>query len=941
MKVKWGGGVREYGGFDAIVRGAVMEVLGKRKDGSIEVWEVKEKQVGPNDGGMVTWIDGDELKGTDMGRNVIPSPMAEIGIKDKSGIYYVRGWRMGKEEGVVEMEEGVGWIKDGKFNGVLETGRVRGLEVDRRTNAAVYIKEGTTKSIVVRDLTTGEVRDTHDGNMEDVFEVVDGYHAVRWGKGEDKKAEVFELETNQTLHELMEEGVPIKIEVLYPDPNEPDERKMVLSLTSTSRLYLNDRILSTSVTSFVVSRSHGFLVYCTNDGNPLLHCEDVTRLMRSDEMDGVDQDEGSGWREEGRTIERDTVVVAVTEDKPNVILRHHRGNYEGVTPRPIVLRTIRKLIGDRKWREAFDLCRRLKVDFNFLCDYKPMEFMEDIGGFVKGVKKGDWISLFVATLQGADFSRFKYPDYLNPPKPMEHESEEIQRHFQDKTNIICRALRAHMVSTDPSRHLKPILSTYAKQTPPLLPDALALIKSTSPSVTSKEAQAAIKYLAFLCTYEVLYEEAIGTYDFELAKGVAMGSQMDPKVYLRELGTLENEEELRGRYLVDVRLKRWEKAVRNLAASGGSTEDVVRMCEKHALYSVALEIYKDGAERGRVMEVVAEKHVKDGFPGAAVSLLLGLGKFGRAVEIAKIENDWEAVMTYFGSVDEEEREEMVDVVEELVEYMEVSKKRLDLWRASTLLLQYDPTNDNQERAIKLLTSGCYFIAAARECGRLNLPKALLGSVLDSARNAARMVSTDIEERRVKFKVNFENYLKSKELYDENERRKEEEGFNEGEGFGTGGNGSEYSAATSFSNISMSSNLSAKSYTSGYSGTSTAFTFNKGDNQSGGKFKSNREANKIKNRERRNAKRLAKKMQPGSIEEVRYYKGVLVECKVGEEERDKIVDTINYLVREGEVEGLAKRLFQSYEGMRDEVGEGGLDFLEMDQLPGNVNALFELL
>jgi hypothetical protein len=394
-------------------------------------------------------------------------------------------------------------------------------------------------------------------------------------------------------------------------------------------------------------------------------------------------------------------------------------------------------------------------------------------------------------------------------------------------------------------------------------------------------------------------------------------------------------------LVDVRLKRWEKAVRNLAASGGPTAEVVRMCETHALHSVALEIYKNGPERGKVMEIVAEKHVKDGFPGAAVSLLLGLGKFGRAVEIAKIENDWEAVMTYFGSVEEEEREEMVDVVEELVGYMEVSQKRLDLWRASTLLLQYDPTSGNQERALKLLSSGCYFIAAARECRRLNLTGALLGSVLDSARNSARMVSTDIEERRVKFKVNLEKYVKSKDLYDEKERRKEEEGFNEGEGFGAGGNGSEFSAATSFSNISMNSNYSAKSYTSGYSGTSTAFTFNKGENASGGKFKSNREANKIKNRERRNAKRLAKKMQPGSIDEVRYYKGVLVECKVGEEEKDKIVDTINYLVRSGEVEGLAKRLFESYEGMRCDVGGGESDFLEMEELPGNVKALFALL
>merc|ERR1711871_507498 len=102
-----------------------------------------------------------------------------------------------------------------------------------------------------------------------------------------------------------------------------------------------------------------------------------------------------------------------------------------------------------------------------------------------------------------------------------------------------------------------------------------------------------------------------------------------------------------------------------------------------------------------------------------------------------------------------------------------------------------------------------------------------------------------------------------------------------------------------------------------------------NESGGKFKSNREANKIKNRERRNAKRLAKKMQPGSIEEVRYYRGTLVECKVGEEEREKISEAINYLVRCGELEGLARRLFDSYEGMRKDVVGANLEFLEMEE------------
>eukprot|EP00519_Triparma_laevis_P003205 CAMPEP_0182501980 /NCGR_PEP_ID=MMETSP1321-20130603/12458_1 /TAXON_ID=91990 /ORGANISM="Bolidomonas sp., Strain RCC1657" /LENGTH=104 /DNA_ID=CAMNT_0024706759 /DNA_START=13 /DNA_END=324 /DNA_ORIENTATION=- len=102
-------------------------------------------------------------------------------------------------------------------------------------------------------------------------------------------------------------------------------------------------------------------------------------------------------------------------------------------------------------------------------------------------------------------------------------------------------------------------------------------------------------------------------------------------------------------------------------------------------------------------------------------------------------------------------------------------------------------------------------------------------------------------------------------------------------------------------SMSSVSSAKSYASGYSGTGTSFTLK--TTQHAGKYKeSSKEAAKIKAREKRNAKRRDKKMQPGSIEEVTYFRNVLTECCVGTGEVERIQDTLAYLMRRGgEIEG----------------------------------------
>ena len=109
------------------------------------------------------------------------------------------------------------------------------------------------------------------------------------------------------------------------------------------------------------------------------------------------------------------------------------------------------------------------------------------------------------------------------------------------------------------------------------------------------------------------------------------------------------------------------------------------------------------------------------------------------------------------------------------------------------------------------------------------------------------------------------------------------------------------------------------------------------QHAGKYRaSGKELAKIKAREKRNAKRRDKKMQPGSVEEVTYYKGVLVECCVGVTEIQRMVESLQFLMRRGgEIEGLCLRLVESYEFLKGLVmggeeieGVGGMRELDDD-------------
>ena len=122
---------------------------------------------------------------------------------------------------------------------------------------------------------------------------------------------------------------------------------------------------------------------------------------------------------------------------------------------------------------------------------------------------------------------------------------------KEETTLLGTAKEGH--------YLLPILSTFAKEEPPKLEEALKLIKSSAPEATDRKkspllcdkVQKSIQYLALLADYQLIFDTAIGLYDFSLAKAVARHSQLDPKIYLPQLKRWRELPEATARYLVDV------------------------------------------------------------------------------------------------------------------------------------------------------------------------------------------------------------------------------------------------------------------------------------------------------------------------------------------------------------------------------------------------------
>lgn len=303
------------------------------------------------------------------------------------------------------------------------------------------------------------------------------------------------------------------------------QKRLIFGLSSRSRLYCRDVLLADNVSSFFVSKEHQFLCYCTAQGSasqlrflPLKDLESFDILMGSDEnhvLGGFDP----------RTVERGARVVAILPEAPQAILQLPRGNLEGIYPRALVLRYVMDKIRSAKYGDAFVMMRRQKVNLNLIVDLKPGKFLtSDVSIFLEQVKVIDHLNLFISCLQNWDSTNAQYriPPWFHLDAECDIEAKKLFD-FSTKVNQVCTKMRSVMLQAENDGFLQhgqavakghfllPILSTFAKESPPKLEEALQLIKtnagrsssrSKKPPLFSDTAQSSIQYLAFLADYEV-------------------------------------------------------------------------------------------------------------------------------------------------------------------------------------------------------------------------------------------------------------------------------------------------------------------------------------------------------------------------------------------------------------------------------------------------------
>ncbi|XP_042416430.1 elongator complex protein 1-like isoform X2 [Zingiber officinale] len=454
-------------------------------------------------------------------------------------------------------------------------------------------------------------------------------------------------------------------------------RDLVFGLDDNGRLHLGGRILCKNCSSFSFYSANGgvteqvvthLLLITKQDLLIIIGMDDILRETLETKIDSYST--SNNHKEENKDFvhiwERGAKLIGVMHgDEAAVILQTNRGSLECIYPRKLVLVSITNALVQERFKDAMLMVRRHRIDFNVIVDYHGWKaFLKSAKEFVRQVDNLGHITEFVSSIKNENVINTLYKAYFPQPSPIEaltRNSKNIQdlatgNKVSDVLFAVRRALEEQMPESS-GRELC-ILTTLAHSEPPALEEALNRIKVIRESellgADNKQrlypsGEESVKHLVWLTDPEAVYEAALGLYDLNLAAMVAVNSQKDPKEFLPYLKGLEDLPPPVMRYTIDLRLHRYESALKHIVSAGDDYyEDCMNLLKNNPeLFPIGLQLISDHVKRSQILEawgdhLNAEKQLQD-----AAMIYLCCSSLHKALKAYRACADWKGVFTVAG------------------------------------------------------------------------------------------------------------------------------------------------------------------------------------------------------------------------------------------------------------------------------------------------------
>ena len=291
--------------------------------------------------------------------------------------------------------------------------------------------------------------------------------------------------------------------------------------------------------------------------------------------------------------------------------------------------------------------RRQRINLNLIYDHDPKKFIENANKFVDQISKVSWLSLFLSELTDEDVTTTIYANYYRRHRL---ESNNLQL---NKIESICGLLRNIMEERNSTEHLiQPILISLVKgKRKQGMEAALTKIKEIQKlegkcTEENKErvSDEALKYLLYIVDVNVLFDIALGMYDFDLTMFIASKSQKDPKEYIPFLNEFRNLDENYMKFSIDLHLKRYESALEHIAKDSNRFNEVVSLIRNHNLYTKALKLFeKESKEYKEVARIYGEFLLKKQCYHEAGVMFRRSGDLKEALNAYKLATNWRDVI----------------------------------------------------------------------------------------------------------------------------------------------------------------------------------------------------------------------------------------------------------------------------------------------------------
>ncbi|KAI3852442.1 hypothetical protein MKX03_009405 [Papaver bracteatum] len=419
------------------------------------------------------------------------------------------------------------------------------------------------------------------------------------------------------------------------------------------------------------------------------------------------------------------LVGALHGDEAALIIQTIRGNLECIYPRKLVLESIVNALVQRRFKDALLLVRRHRIDFNVIVDYCGWKaFLQSAKEFVQQVDNLSHITDFICSIKNENVMETLYKNSLSQPHPKGTNdtpvTEQSAFDAKDKVSSVLLAVRNALeehVPESPARELC-ILTTLARSEPALLEEALKRIKVIREMELSglddprrksyPSAEEALKHLLWLSDAEAVYEAALGLYDLHLTAIVALNSQRDPKEFLPFLQELDRMQPAIMQYTIDLRLRRYENALKHIVSAGDAFyEDSMNIMKSNPqLFPLGLQLFTQSPKRSQVLEAWGDHLNDEKFFEDAAAIYLCCPSLEKALKAYRGCGNWKGVLTVAGRLNLGEIEvtklatELCEELQELGKPAEAAKVALEYCNDVVSAVGYFVTAREWEEALRV-------------------------------------------------------------------------------------------------------------------------------------------------------------------------------------------------------------------------------------------------